>query len=151
MQTSRGFLAIAFELDHPFERTSELGAFNYGLCFRRRDLDVGRRQTHQILDHRPVVFDVLFLLTFFHFEERRLRDVNVTLLDQLWHLPEEEGEQQGADMRAVNIGVSHQNDPVIAQLAEVKILFADAGAERRDQRFDFAVPQHLVEPRFLDV
>jgi hypothetical protein len=40
---------------------------------------------------------------------------------------------------------------VIAEPAEVEIIFADACSERRDQRFDLAVTEHLVKPSLLDV
>jgi hypothetical protein len=39
-------------------------------------------------------------------------------------------------MRAVDVGVGHDDDLVVARLVGVEILRADAGAERRDQRAD---------------
>ena len=72
-------------------------------------------------------------------------------LDQLRHLAEEEGEQQRADMGAVDIGVRHDDDLVIAQLVDVEIVLADAGAERGDQRADLVRRQHLVEAGALDI
>ena len=72
-------------------------------------------------------------------------------LDQRRHLPVEEGEQQRADMRAVDIGVGHDDDLVVAELGEIELVMADAGAERGDQRADLLAPQHLVEARPLDV
>ena len=125
--------------------------FGRGLRFARQHLHVGGRLAHQVAHHLTFVLDVLFLLPFFDFEEWRLRDVDETLLDQLRHLTEEERQQQRANVRAVNISVGHQNDLVIAQLRGVEILFADAGAERHDERFDFAVRQHLVKARFFNV
>ena len=47
-------------------------------------------------------------------------------------------EQQGADVLAVDVGVGHQDDLVIAQLVEVEVV-VDAGAERGDQRLDLVV------------
>ena len=35
------------------------------------------------------------------------------------HLPVEEGQEQGPDMRAVDVGVSHQHDSMVAQLRQV--------------------------------
>ena len=46
-------------------------------------------------------------------------------------------------MRAVDIGIRHQDDPVIAQLGQVKIV-VDAGAQGRDDGPDFHQGQHLV-------
>src|SRR5258707_6689413 len=54
-------------------------------------------------------------------------------------------------MAAVDIGVGHDDDAVIARLLRVELLGADAGAERGDERADFGRAQHLVEARALDV
>ena len=83
--------------------------------------------------------------------QRRLSDVDVAALDQLGHLAVEEGEQQGADVGAVDVGIGHDDDAVIAQLIGVVIVLADAGAERGDQRSDFLAADDLVETRTLDV
>ena len=85
------------------------------------------------------------------FVERRLRDVDVAALDQLFHLPEEERQQQRADVRAVDVGVRHDDDLVVAQLVRIELVASDAGAERGDQRADLLAAQHLVEARALDV
>ena len=68
--------------------------------------------------------------------ERRLGDIEVAALDQLRHLAEEEGQQQRADMGAVDVGVGHDDDLVVAQLVDVELVLADAGAQRGDQRAD---------------
>ena len=51
-------------------------------------------------------------------------------LDQRSHEPEQQGQQQGRDVLAVDVGIRHQHDLVIAQLADVEVL-VDAGAEGR--------------------
>ena len=71
-------------------------------------------------------------------------------LDQVLHLAEQQREDQRADVRAVDVGVRHQDDLVVAQLLDVELV-ADAGAERGDQRLDLGVLQHLVDARLLDV
>src|SRR3546814_8724033 len=58
---------------------------------------------------------------------------------------------RSTDVTAVDIGVGHDDDPVIADLRDVELLGADAGAERRDQRADLLAGQHLVEAGPLDV
>ena len=83
--------------------------------------------------------------------QRRLRDEHVAALDQLLHVAEEEREQQRADVASVHVGVGHQDDLAVAQLGEIEIVLADAGAERGDHGADFFVPQHLVVARFFDV
>ena len=54
-------------------------------------------------------------------------------------------------MRAVDVGVGHDDDLVIAQLVDVELVAADAGAERGDQRADLFGGQHFVEARALDI
>ena len=53
-------------------------------------------------------------------------------------------------MGAVHIGVGHDDDLVIAQFFQVE-LRPDAGAQRLDQRADFAAGQHPVKPGALHV
>ena len=52
---------------------------------------------------------------------------------------------------AVHVGVGHQDDLVVAQLARRRTPRADARAERGDQEPDFLVGQHLVVARLLRV
>ena len=53
-------------------------------------------------------------------------------------------------MRSVDVGVRHDDDAVVAQLAEV-LLGADAGAERGDERRQLLRRQHAIEAHLLDV
>jgi hypothetical protein len=71
----------------------------------------------------------------------------VAALDQLRHLPVEEGQQQRADVGAVDVGVGHDDDLVVAQLVDVELVAADAGAERRDQRADFLLDDSILSKR----
>ncbi len=45
-------------------------------------------------------------------------------------IPEEEGQQQSADVGTVHIGIGHDDDLAIAQLGDVKFI-ADAAAQSR--------------------
>ena len=80
---------------------------------------------------RGVVLQVEVLLALAHAIERRLRDVEVALLDDLRHLAEEERQQQRADVRAVDVGVGHQDDLVVAELADVEHDFRRGGMLRQ--------------------
>jgi len=75
----------------------------------------------------------------------------VPRLDQGPHLPEEEGEEEGADVAPVDVGVAHQHDLVVAEAGEVEILQADARADGGDHRPDLLVGEHLVQRRLLHV
>jgi hypothetical protein len=87
----------------------------------------------------------------FDLVERRLGDVEVAALDDVGEVAVEERQQQRADVRAVDVGVRHDDDGVVAQLADVVVVRADAGAERGDQGDDLLAGQHLVDAGLLDV
>ncbi len=90
-----------------------------------------------VLIHRFIVFNILFLLAFFHFVQRRLRNVDVAAFHDFWHLAIEEGQQQRTDVRAVDVRIGHDDDAVIAQFVRVVLVTANAAAERSDQRRHF--------------
>ena len=75
--------------------------------------------------------------------ERRLGKVEVALLDQARHLSIEEGHQQGGDVGAVDVGVGHDDDPLVTQLVGVE-LTAGAAAERLHDVGDLLVALQLV-------
>ena len=110
----------------------------------RRALDEERLELALVLDER-------LLPRALRAEQRRLRDVNVAAVDEVSHLPVEKREQQRADVRAVHVRVRHDDDAVVAHLRRVELVFTDAAPERRDERPDFLVRQHLVEARLFDV
>ena len=67
-----------------------------------------------------VVLHVGFALAALYLVERRLGNIDVPTLDKLRHLPEEEGEQQSADVAAIDIGVrvvaanaAHASDEIL--------------------------------------
>ena len=82
--------------------------------------------------------------------QRRLRQVDVAVLDERPHEAEQQREQQRCDVLAVDVGVGHQHDLVVPQLRDVEFV-VDARAERGDDRLDFGVLQHTVDARLLDV
>ena len=83
-------------------------------------------------------------------EERRLGDEEVAVLDDLRHVPEEEGQQQGPDVGAVHVGVGHDDDAVVAELGQVERV-ADAGAQGDHERPDVLARDDLVQAGLLDV
>ena len=78
-----------------------------------------------------------------HAEQWRLGEVDVATRDQVVHLTVEEAEQQGADVRAVDIGIRHDNDLVVTPLGDV-LVEADTAADRLDHALDFLVGQDFV-------
>ena len=109
------------------------------------------RDLQQMLLQVVIVLEVSLFLALLGLVQRRLRDVDVAALDQVEHLPVEKGQQQRADVRAVDVGVGHDDDAVVAQLVDVVFILAEAGAERGDQRDDFLRADQLVESGSLDV
>ena len=87
----------------------------------------------------------------FDFVQRRLCDVNMAALHQLRHLAIEEGQQQGANMGAIDIGIGHDDDAVVAQFVGVEIVFADIGAQGRDQEQDFIAGEQFFVTRFFHI
>src|SRR5579859_8085570 len=83
-------------------------------------------------------------------EERRLGHVQVALLDDLREVAVEEGKQQRADVAAVDVGVGHGHDAVVAHLLDVEVV-ADARAHRGDEVADLVRGEDLVQARLLDV
>ena len=135
---------------HVEQECGELGAFERDAFLGFDDVVFGGA-LHQFAGEFALVADVAVHLAALHAIQRRLRDVDVAALDQLLHVAEEKREQQRADVAAVHVGVGHQDDFVIAQLAGVEIVFADAGAERGDDGANFFVAEHLVVAGFFDV
>ena len=76
----------------------------------------------QIVLHRAVVLEVLLGLAARHLVERRLGDEEMAAVDDLAHLAIEERQQQRADMGAVDVGVRHDDDLVIAQLVDAELV-----------------------------
>jgi len=70
--------------------------------------------------------------------------------EELLHVPVEERQHERADVRSVDVGVRHQDDPVVAEPFDVELL-ADAGADRGDHRLDLVVGENLVDAILLAV
>ncbi len=98
-----------------------------------------------------IVLDVLLELALLDAVERRLRDEDVSALDQLRHMTEKEGKQKRTDVRTVHVGVGHEDQLAVTQLGGIEVVLADAGAERGDHGADLFVAEHLVVTRFFDV
>ena len=97
-----------------------------------------------------LLLDVALLAALLDLVERRLGDVDVAGVDQLVHLAEQQRQDERADVRAVDVGVGHEDHLVVAGPLDVELV-AHAGADRGDQRLDLVVLQHLVDARLLDV
>jgi hypothetical protein len=89
----------------------------------REHAGVHQRDAQQVaVERRWASLQVQLFLAGLDLVQRRLRDVDVAALHQLGHLAVEEGQQQGADVRAVHVGVGHDDDAVVAQLGDVEVV-----------------------------
>ena len=82
--------------------------------------------------------------------ERWNGDVHVAALEELGHRSIEEGENERADVRSVDIRVRHHDDAAVAQVGDVELV-AEARSDRRDHRLDLGVREHLVDAVLLGV
>src|SRR5215217_7327451 len=82
--------------------------------------------------------------------ERRLRDVHVARLDQLLHVPVQEGQHQRTNMASVHVGVGHDDDLVVAGLRDVEGL-SHPGPYSADHGLYLDVGEDLVNVGLLDV
>ena len=74
----------------------------------------------------------------------------MALLDERAHKAEKESQKQRADVRAVDVGIGHEDDLAVAELGDVKVL-AKARAEGGDHGGQLVVAIDAVEARLLDV
>src|SRR6266511_1382140 len=109
---------------------------------------------HELREHLVgdggVLLEVVALLADVGAVQRRLRDVDAPLRDQLLQLTEEERQQERAYVTAIYIRVSHDNHLVVPDLLALEVL-ADAGADGGDERLDLLVLEHAVDAGALDV
>ena len=137
---------------HPLDHRGQVAAVNLIVTIGGPpQVQLVRRQAQHVVVEGDLVLQVDLRLPLFDAVQRRLRDVQIAALDDGPHVTEEKRQQQRADVRAVHVGVGHDDDPVVADLLDVEILPANAGAERGDQRLQLLAAQHAVEARLLDV
>src|SRR5699024_676203 len=82
--------------------------------------------------------------------QRWLGQVHVAVFDQRAHVAEQQGQQQGGDVLAVDVGVGHEHDLVVPDFFDVEF-FTDAGAEGGDHCLDFGVAHGPVEAGAFNV
>ena len=82
--------------------------------------------------------------------QRRNGGVHPPRVHERAHVAEEQGEQEGADVGAVDVGVRHDDDLAVARLVEVEGL-ARAGSDHLDDARALGVVEHVRHRRLLDV
>ena len=112
---------------------------------------IGDRRIGEKLFQRLVVLEVLVSFSLGDLVQRGLGDEQVASLDQLAHLAEEKSEQQGADVRTIDVGVRHDHYGVVTELVRVEFARADTTSQRGDEGAHLGTRQHLVEPGLFNV
>ena len=82
--------------------------------------------------------------------QRRHRGVNASGREHRPHVAVEEGEQQRPDVRAVDVGVGHDDDLAVAHGVGVERA-PRPGAQHLDERGALAVLEHVADRRLLDI
>src|SRR5437879_1964865 len=142
--------AVAAVLLHALQQVDERLAFDRQPALRR-DLYRLRDAIQKEARLLAFIFQIRVLLALRNLEERRLRDEQMSALDDFFHLPIKERQDQRADVRTVDIGVGHDDRLVIAQLGDIEVVYPDACAEGGDHQADFFGGEHLVQTRLLHV
>jgi hypothetical protein len=114
-------------------------ALHHAVQVGARDLFAARQAQNRTFDalvdqvilQRHLVLEINLGLAATDFVKRRLRDVEMAVFDQLRHLAEEERQQKRPDMRAVHVGIGHDDDLVVAQFFDVELIPSDPGAKRQ--------------------
>src|ERR1700741_5217072 len=106
---------------------------------------------HELTGKVALIANVALAFAALDAVKRRLSNVHMIALDEFLHVAEEESEEQGADVRTIDVRVGHENDLVVAKLAGVKIVLADTSAQGGDDGTNFFLAEHLVVAGLLDV
>src|SRR4029450_2346134 len=87
--------------------------------------------------------------------------INPARTHQLGHLAEKESKQQRANMRSIDVRISHDNDPPVAQFGNIETTFvfavailfrfANPSADRRNHGLDLVVLEELIFTRLFDI
>ncbi len=80
----------------------------------------------------------------------RLGNKDMPFLEQVRHIAVKEGEQQGPDVRAIHIGISHDYDAGIPELFHIKIL-ANPCSHGGDHGAYLFIIQDLIKTGFFHV
>ena len=86
-----------------------------------------------------------------HAIEGRPCNVDIVVFDECWHMAVEESEQKGPDVRTVDVRIRHDDDFVVAELAQIEIVTANPATKGGNHRPHFSVLQNLLQTGFFHV
>ena len=99
---------------------------------------------------------VMDLVAYLNAKDGRAGNIDIAGIDQRAHVLVEERQQQDADMRTINVCIGHDDDLVVARLADIEVATVagarrDAAADRGDQGLDGVARERAVVTHALDV
>ena len=99
----------------------------------------------QILSFSPLWHDLV---------ERGHGNIHMPLIDQLGHKAVKQGQEQGRNMGSVHVGIRHDDDLIVAELCDIKIIAVSLGktaAEGIDHGLDLGIGKDLVNAGLFHV
>ena len=102
---------------------------------------------------RFIIVKIFFFTFGWHrFIEWRHGNIHMALEDQFRHKPVEQGEQEGGNMSAIYVCIGHDDDFVVTQFADIKIIAVTLGkatAKSINHSFNFCIGQDFVNTCFF--
>ena len=81
----------------------------------------------------------------------RLGNIEMPFVYKLTHLAIEECQKQSSYMGTINISISHDDNPAIAQFRDIKIFITDSRTEGGNQYFYLFAAQHFIKSSFFNI
>ena len=104
---------------------------------------------------RFIIIEIFFFAFLWHrLIKRRHRNIDMSFKDQLRHKTVEQGKQQCGNVCSIHIRIGHDNDFIIAQLTDIKVIaisFGKAAAKCIDHGLDFCIGKYFINTCFFYV
>ena len=102
-----------------------------------------------------VIIQILFFALLRHrLVKRRHRNIDMSFKDQFRHKAVEQRQEQCRDMGTVHVRISHDDDLIITQFADVKVIsvsFGKSTAKCIDHCLDLCVCQYFIDTCFFHI
>ena len=98
-----------------------------------------------------LIFKIHFLFAPTDFQQRRLGNIQVALINDFGHLPIKERQQKCADVGSIHISIRHDDDFMIFDIVDIVLFRSHPSSQGRDDILDFFATQDFVESGFFDV
>jgi hypothetical protein len=82
--------------------------------------------------------------------ERRLCDIDMSMIEERTEVSEKEREDECSDMSSIDIGICHDDDTTISELRIVKCL-TDRSPDRDDEVLDLRIREYFIDASLLGI